>query len=194
MTSPSYVTDDDVAISFDHLLAAGRIANPRILPGSELGTWAVALARRPLASASRVVDLASEVGRIVAGASDVAPSRRDRRFSDVAWSGNPLLRRWLQTYLAVRETADRLVEDADLDDRTRDRLRLLVENLVDALAPSNAPLLNPAAAKEFIDTGGASLVRGLRNLVHDLSRRPRVPSMVDTTAFEVGTDLAATER
>jgi len=193
VTSPSYVTDDDVAISFDHLLAAARIANPRILPGSEVGSWAVALARRPRASASRVVDLAAEVGRIVAGASDVAPSRRDRRFSEVAWSGNPLLRRWLQTYLAVRETADRLVEDADLDDRTRDRLRLLVENLGDALAPSNAPLLNPAAAKEFIDTGGASLVRGLRNLVHDLSRRPRVPSMVDTTAFEVGTDLGATE-
>ena len=37
-----YVTDDDVAISFDDLLGGvGRIANLRILPGGEVLTWRV---------------------------------------------------------------------------------------------------------------------------------------------------------
>ena len=188
-----YVTDDDVAISFDHLLGGvGRIANPRILPGIEVLTWAGALARRPRTPAARALELAGEIGRVVAGVSEAAPSKRDRRFVDPAWSGNPLLRRWVQTYLVAIEKAQQLIEDVDLDERTQDRLRLLVENLSDALAPSNTPLLNPASAKETIDTGGASLLRGVRNFVTDMSSRPRVPSMVDNSSFELGENLAAT--
>jgi polyhydroxyalkanoate synthase len=188
-----YVTDDDVAISFDHLLGGvGRIANPRILPGGEVVTWAGALARRPRTSAARALELAAEIGRVVAGVSAAAPSKRDRRFVDAAWSGNPLLRRWVQGYLVSVHMAQQLIEDVDLDERTQDRLRLLVENLSDALAPSNAPLLNPASAKETIDTGGASLVRGVRNFLTDMSSRPRVPNMVDNSSFELGENLAAT--
>ena len=53
-----YVTDDDVAISFDHLLGGvGRIANPRILPGGEVLSWAGALARRPRTPAARALEL-----------------------------------------------------------------------------------------------------------------------------------------
>lgn len=60
------------------------------------------------------------------------------------------------------------------------------------LAPTNAPLTNPAAIKATVDTGGSNLVRGARNLVRDMSRPPRIPAMVDTSAFEVGRDLAVT--
>ena len=44
--------------------------------------------------------------------------------------------------------------------RDEQRVRFLVENLVEALAPSNVPLVNPASAKAAIDTAGLSLVRG----------------------------------
>jgi polyhydroxyalkanoate synthase subunit PhaC len=66
-----------------------------------------------------------------------------------------------------------------------------VGNLVGALSPSNSVFLNPQAAKAVIDTGGANL-RGAKALVSDMSRRPRVPSMVDTSDFEIGTTIAAT--
>jgi polyhydroxyalkanoate synthase len=71
-------------------------------------------------------------------------------------------------------------------------VRFLAENVVEALAPSNSPLLNPSSAKEAIDTAGMSMVRGVRNLVRDLAAPPRVPQMVDTSAFAVGENLAAT--
>ncbi len=61
-----------------------------------------------------------------------------------------------------------------------------------ALAPSNAPLINPASAKAAIDTAGANIVRGAAQLVRDLASAPRVPQMVDPSAFEVGVDLAIT--
>jgi len=67
-----------------------------------------------------------------------------------------------------------------------------VENLIDALAPSNNLFLNPAALKETLDTGGANLARGLGNFLADATRRPRVPSMVDTSKFEVGVNIGAT--
>src|SRR6185437_16986964 len=64
--------------------------------------------------------------------------------------------------------------------------------LIDAVAPSNNPLISPVAWKAAIDSGGLSVVRGLRSLASDLSAPPRVPAMVATDAFEVGRDLAVT--
>ena len=81
---------------------------------------------------------------------------------------------------------------AELGWRDDTRLRFLLANLIAAAAPSNNPVLSPAAWKAVIDTGGGSAVRGLRALATDLAAPPRVPSMVAADAFEVGRDLAAT--
>ena len=58
-------------------------------------------------------------------------------------------------------------------------MRFAAENVLDALAPTNFPALNPAALKATLDTGGRNLVQGTANLVHDLSRPPHIPAMVD---------------
>jgi polyhydroxyalkanoate synthase len=71
-------------------------------------------------------------------------------------------------------------------------VRFTAENVLDALAPSNGPLTNPAALKAAIDTGGRNFVRGAANFARDMARPPRIPAMVDTSAFTVGRDVAAT--
>jgi polyhydroxyalkanoate synthase subunit PhaC len=101
-----------------------------------------------------------------------------------------VLRRAVQLHLAASGTADRLVSDAGLTWADDERVRFAVTNLADALAPSNT-LLNPLAWAAARETRGASVVRGLRRLVRDLSAPPRVPAMVEPDAFEVGTDVAA---
>ena len=74
---------------------------------------------------------------------------------------NPLLRRARAGLPGHRRRPPSdLVADADLDWRDAERVRFLVENLIQALAPSNVPLVNPASAKAAIDTAGLSLVRG----------------------------------
>ena len=125
------------------------------------------------------------------GRSQVAPARRDRRFADPGWTGNPLLRRAMQAYLAGAQTAEGLVAEAGLDEKDSERVGFVLTNLIDALAPSNNPLLNPAAAKAAIDTGGGSALRGLRHFLSDMAVPPRVPTMVEPDAFEVGVDLAS---
>jgi polyhydroxyalkanoate synthase subunit PhaC len=153
---------------------------------------AVALARRPGVAGRQAALLGTELGRITAGRSAVTAAPRDRRFSDPAWTGNPWLKRSVQAYLAAGTSAEALLAGAELGWRDDTRLRFLLSNLIAAAAPSNNPLLSPVAAKALIDTGGQSVVRGLRALVSDLSTAPRVPSMVAADAFEVGRDLAVT--
>src|SRR6202451_2244070 len=142
--------------------------------------------------AGRSRGLAGELGRIAVGSSQVQPSRRDRRFTDPAWAGNPLLRRAVEASLAAAETAEGVVAEAGLDNADSERVGFVLTNLIDALAPSNNPLLNPAAVKAAVDTGGGSVLAGLRHFFSDMAVPPRVPSMVEPDAFEVGVDLAVT--
>jgi polyhydroxyalkanoate synthase len=161
-------------------------------PGGAGLRLAAALARRPRLVAGRGRELLGELGRVAAGTSTVQPSRRDRRFTDPGWTGNPVLRRAMQAYLAAAHTAEGVAGDAELDWADAERVNFALRNLIDALAPSNSLVLNPAALKAAIDTGGGSVLAGLRHLVADLAARPRVPSMVEPDAFEVGVDLAVT--
>ena len=76
--------------------------------------------------------------------------------------------------------------------RDRKRVEFFLENLVQATAPSNVPLVNPASAKAVIDTAGLSLLRGGKQLVKDVASAPRIPEMVDGSDFVVGENIAAT--
>ena len=184
---------DAITAPLDLLLTDAAIGMlRRVSPDGSGLRLAAALARRPGLLAGRGRDLLAELGRIAAGTSPVAPSRRDRRFADPGWAGNPLLRRALQGYLAAASTAEGILADADLDAADAERAGFLLTNVIDALAPSNNPLLNPAALKAAVDTGGGSFRAGVRHFVRDMAVAPRVPSMVEPDAFEVGVDLAVT--
>jgi len=183
----------DEAAPLDALLVDAALGPlRRFAPSASTVRLAANLARQPLTVSRRLGGLAAELARIAAGTSVVAPPKRDRRFTDPAWTENPLLRRTLQAYLAAGQTADQLVGDAALDWRDDARVRFVADNLAEALSPSNVPLVNPASAKAAIDSGGLNLARGSISLLRDLATPPRVPEMVDTSAFEVGRNIAVT--
>src|SRR6266705_493623 len=184
---------DAAAAPLDLLLTDAAIGVlRRVNPGGSGLRLAAALAGRPRLVAGRGRRLVSELARIAVGTSQVQPSRRDRRFADPGWTGNPLLRRAMQMYLAAAGAVEGLVAEAGLGEADSERVGFVLTNLIDALAPSNNPLLNPAALKAAVDTGGGSAVAGLRHFVADMAAAPRVPSMVEPDAFEVGVDLAVT--
>ena len=197
-TRPTATPDHDpsarnLGVPLDALLvdtASGSLH--RFLPGAETAAFGASLATKPFSVVGEAANLANELGRVVLGTSTHEPSTRDRRFADPGWHDNPFLHRAVQTYLAAGESLHRLLEVAELDQRNELRMRFLADNLYDAAAPSNLPWLNPAALKEVVNTGGANIVRGLRNLVGDMAVAPRVPSMVAKEEFSVGEDLAVT--
>src|SRR6266568_613643 len=145
-TDPTRSAADAAAAPLDLLLAdAATGMMRRINPGGSGLRLAAALAVRPRLVAGRGGRLAGELARIAVGRSQVQPSRRDRRFADPGWAGNPLLRRAMQAYLAAAQAAEGVVAEA-----------------------------------------------GLRHFLADMAVAPRVPSMVEPDAFEVGVDLAVT--
>ncbi len=151
---------------------------------------AAALARRPDRVARRVGALGSELGTVARGRSERTPARGDRRFTDPAWQKSWLWRRTLQSYLAVADTVNGLIDDAGLDWRTERQARFAAGNVIDALSPSNFPWSNPTVIKETVDLGGANLIRGARRFARDVSRAPHLPATVDASQFEVGGNVA----
>ncbi|MGZ4604595.1 MAG: PHA/PHB synthase family protein [Blastococcus sp.] len=184
----------EAVMGLDMLLVdAARGPVRRMIPpaGTAL-RFGSALARQPGTVARRAGELVRELAAIAAGRSELEPGRKDRRFADPAWTGNPLLRRAMQAHLASARTAWELIEDADLEWQDDERIRFTATNIVDALAPSNLPVVNPLSLKAVIDTGGGSALTGIKRMLRDLATPPRVPSMVEPDAFTVGDDLAAT--
>jgi polyhydroxyalkanoate synthase len=169
-----------------------QIGRRRLRPGAEAGRLLLGLAQRPAKVARRGSALASGLAQVVAGSSDAAPRNGDRRFRDPAWHDSWLFRRLLQGYITIADEARGLLDDAELEYDNDQQARLIVENLIDALAPTNFPWSNPEAVKALVETGGRSLVVGARQLAHDMSSSPRIPANVDPTGFDVGGNLAAT--
>ncbi len=181
------------AAPFDLLLSdAARSPLRRFLPGMSGVRFTTHLARRPGRVVRRGAGLVAELAKVGVGRSELEAHEKDRRFTEEGWAKNPLLRRTLQSYLALGAAARGLVDDAGLDWSDDQRMGFIVDNLVEASAPSNNPFLNPRVLKRVIDTGGGNLVEGGRRFVRDFASAPRVPSMVEPDAFEVGVDIAVT--
>ena len=170
--------------------------------GEPVGIPAVGAAVASLTSAfrngaslsSEGIRLSVELTRVMAGRSQLAPPRGDRRFSDSAWTSNPAGRRIEQAYLAWVAAVSHVAEDyasTASDSHRAERAMFAANILTSACAPTNFFLTNPAAIKQAFDTGGLSLLRGTRNLLSDLRYNRGMPSQVDRSGFEVGRNLAA---
>jgi polyhydroxyalkanoate synthase subunit PhaC len=131
-----------------------------------------------------------ELSKVVKGDSPLAPEPKDRRFADAAWRGNALYKRLMQAYLATRKELDAFIDDSRLDAKEKGRAHFFASLVTDALAPSNWVLGNPTAVRKIIDTGGDNLVKGLKNLVHDIRHNHAMPSQVDARPFKVGVNVA----
>jgi len=140
----------------------------------------------------RLAGLGVELAKVLAGRSDIVPEPRDWRFANRAWKENPAFRRMAQSYLAWVRTVEEMVSDAGLDWRTDERARFATQLITSAVSPTNFLAFNPEALERAWETGGKSLLRGLRNFTLDLRQNRGVPRSVEPDAFTVGKDLAVT--
>jgi polyhydroxyalkanoate synthase subunit PhaC len=154
--------------------------------------FAMQAAANPLLVAEQEAALARELIAVLAGRSQLAPAPTDKRFADGAWQTNPFYRRTGQAYLACSDALSGLVERLPLAGRNRERMQFVASLCTQALAPQNTLAGNPAALRRAFDTGGGSLVHGLKQLVHDLAGNGGMPRQVQPGAFEPGRNLALT--
>ena len=159
---------------------------------SAAGRWAAAAGRNPTVAVAEVLRWGAEEARVLAGVSDVEPDPKDKRFSDPAWH-NPVWKRVAQAYLVTGQHLLGSVDQFGLDPKSAARARFALSQVVEATAPTNSLLGNPAALKRAAGTRGRSLVDGGRHFLHDLRHNGGLPSQVDTRPFRVGETIAVTE-
>lgn len=117
--------------------------------------------------------------------------QKDKRFAGDGWTANPLATYSAAAYLLNARTLMGLAGAVQADAKTQARIAFAVEQWVAAMAPSNFLSTNAQAQHEAIATKGASIAKGMANLVHDLQQGH--VSMTDESQFEVGRNVATTE-
>jgi polyhydroxyalkanoate synthase subunit PhaC len=124
-------------------------------------------------------------------ASEAAPApAADKRFAAPEWQNNPVYRMLRDVYLLASDWLLHRVEGLDLEPAERQRIEFHLRQFIDAMSPNLLLISNPVALRRAMETGGASLTDGLRNLLSDM-QEGRL-SMVDATAFAPGRNLAMT--
>ncbi|SFH85216.1 PHA/PHB synthase family protein [Bradyrhizobium sp. cf659] len=100
----------------------------------------------------------------------IAPSPRDKRFADPEWKSNQFFDFVMQLYLLTTKWAQELVRDAEgLDPQTRRKAEFYVQQVTNALSPSNFVLTNPEVLRETVASSGENLARGLKMLAEDIA-------------------------
>src|SRR5215467_9858945 len=99
----------------------------------------------------------------------ITPSPRDKRFADPEWKSNQFFDFVMQAYLLTTQWAYDLVRNAEgLDPHTRKKAEFYVQQITNALAPSNFVLTNPEVLRETLSSNANNLVRGMDMLAEDI--------------------------
>jgi polyhydroxyalkanoate synthase len=119
------------------------------------------------------LDLWGAAARRMAGEADVKPaiepSPRDKRFQDPEWKSNQFFDFVMQLYLLTTQWAHDLVRNAEgLDPHTRKKAEFYVQQITNALSPTNFVLTNPEVLRATIASKGDNLVRGMKMLAEDI--------------------------
>lgn len=121
-----------------------------------------------------------------------APARGDRRFSDPAWSDEPVYDYLKQAYLLAGRQLQEFVAAAPVDEDTRAQVDFASRQMINALAPTNFAQTNPQVARRMIESGGLSLMTGVSNLLEDIGKGQGLVSRRAPNDFELGVNVAAT--
>lgn len=140
--------------------------------------------------------VAEAQGAFVQGLKTAAPdASADRRFTNPLWHTNPFYNFVMRQYHINAEALRKAADELDIEsDTERRRVEWFTRQMIDMLAPTNFLATNPDALVKAIETEGASLVRGLENLVRDVehNRGELIVTLSDRDAFRVGEDIGAT--
>ena len=120
------------------------------------------------------------------------PAKGDRRFSDPAWSEEPVYDYLKQAYLLAARQLQDFVASAPVDEETRAQVDFASRQMMNALAPTNFPHTNPQVARRTIESGGLNLMTGLSNLLEDVGKGQGLVSRRAPNDFELGVNVAAT--
>lgn len=123
------------------------------------------------------------------------PINRDKRFYDESWSNNIYFDLIKQSYLMNANWLNNSLNEIKIDNKSKQRANFVINQILNALSPSNFIATNPTVMKETIATAGENLVKGLDNFITDIDKSKLVFDInrVDQDVFQLGKNIAATK-
>jgi polyhydroxyalkanoate synthase len=128
---------------------------------------------------------AADARRHARGRADQGPALRGE-----AWTKDPRYEAVARTYLAQTDLMRKALDAAPIDEGSKAQWGFALQQVMDALSPANTLATNPEALQLAMETGGASLLEGMRLFTEDLAKG-RI-AMTDESAFEVGRNVGTT--
>ena len=148
-------------------------------------------------SPGRQMDLAARAAQAVSATwrgADEAPAGDaddDPRFRHPAWAQWPF-----NVMRAGFRNAEAFWHDASqvpgMTAHHAEMTRFFARQALGMMAPANALLTNPVVLQDALESGGAHLVQGAVNWLHDVSGLPDARQQAEAARFEVGRDVAVT--
>ncbi len=125
--------------------------------------------------------------------SQESPKEKDKRFSDPEWQVNPAFKFIRKAYDVNSKWMNSLADRATgMDPAVQLRARFFMQLLTESLSPTNFLGTNPQALRTFMESGGESVLAGLRMAREDVRKGngKLYISQTDETPFEVGVNIA----
>jgi polyhydroxyalkanoate synthase subunit PhaC len=125
----------------------------------------------------------------------ISPSPRDKRFADPEWKTNQFFDFVMQAYLLTTQWAQDLVHNAEgIDPHTRKKAEFYVNQITNALSPSNFVFTNPEVLRQTLAQNGDNLARGMKMLAEDIEAGHGTLRIrqSDPANLEVGVNMATT--
>ncbi|MBY0380074.1 MAG: alpha/beta fold hydrolase, partial [Burkholderiales bacterium] len=115
----------------------------------------------------------------------------DKRFTDKEWETNPFFAYLKRSYLTMSQYLVEAIGKSSIDDEAKQRIEFFMRQYLDAISPTNFAFTNPEVIKSVVETGGTSLVEGMKNMVEDMHNG--YISMTDESLYKIGDNIATTE-
>jgi polyhydroxyalkanoate synthase len=142
--------------------------------------------------------LMASTGRRIAGEEvkpAIEPEPGDKRFQHPAWRQNPMLDFIKQSYLTYAKWLKSTVHQLEgMDEHDKKKAEFFTQQFIDAIAPTNFPILNPEVVETTIETKGENLLKGMKNFLEDLDRGKGALAIrqADLDYFKLGVNIATT--
>ena len=202
MTTLALANTESQALINDVLMGSGPIGT--VAQGDPMGAGdafravGMSLAKNPMALMNANLELMKgwmnlwqEMATEVIGTEP--PKETDKRFADPEWHTNPGFKFIRKAYDVNRNWLMGLADHApDLPDNIHLRAKFFTQQLVDTLSPTNYLGTNPQALRAFMESGGESVLNGIRLARADVKKAGGKLniSQTDETPFEIGKNIA----
>ena len=202
MTTLALANTESQALISDVLMGSGPVGT--MAQGDPMGAGEAfqevgkSLARNPMSLMSANLELVQgwmKLWQEMATEAMGTPAQpeSDKRFSDPEWQSNPGFKFIRKAYDVNKNWLMGLADHApDLPDNIHLRAKFFTQQLTDIMSPTNYLGSNPQALRAFMESGGESVLNGIRLARADVKKAGGKLhiSQTDETPFEIGKNIA----